>query len=95
MGQVKEHEYGTDDEEGCQGRSDAPLTWRDAHAGPLLREFPDCYLLRRATETFGSVGRWSAGRGRPPQAATRRPALRCEEKSLTGPVALPCEVKHG
>jgi hypothetical protein len=28
---------------------------------PLLREFPDFYLLRRAAETFGSVGRWSAG----------------------------------
>src|SRR5215211_2407193 len=50
---------------------------------PLLREFPDCYLLRRAAETFGSGGRWSAGRGRPPQAAARRAGLEFVEKLLT------------
>jgi hypothetical protein len=50
---------------------------------PLPCEFPDFYLLRRAAETFGSVGRWSAGRGRPPQAAARRAGLEFVEKLLT------------
>jgi hypothetical protein len=72
-GQVKEHEHGTDNEERCPGRSDAPLTWHDAHAGPLLREFPDSTCVYGRPRHCVLPGRWSAGRRRRPPAG---PALR-------------------
>src|SRR5918993_5739208 len=75
-GQVKEHEHGTDNEEGCQGRIDRPLTWHDAHAGPPATRVPGFYLLDGRPRCCGLLGRWSAGRGRPPQRPPAGPALR-------------------
>ena len=94
-GQIKKHEHGTDNEEGCPGRIDEPLTWLDAHAGPPAARVPDFYLLRRAAEPFGSVGRWSAGRGRPPQAAARRASLEGVEKGLPAMIPGGCSPWFG
>jgi hypothetical protein len=50
---------------------------------PLLREFPDSTCVYGRPRHCGLLGRWFAGRGRPPQAAARRAGLEFVEKLLT------------
>src|SRR4029450_1028251 len=57
---------------------------------PLLREFPDATCVYGRPRHCGLLGRWFAGRGRPPQAAARRAGLEFVEKLLTKKLTSTC-----